>query len=117
VLTGLALIADDKSIFQTVGGYCSRIGNIATLITCIVGGVIGKATELSAPLEYAEKHVQPTWDIGGVYYPRNDLATDEEGHWRHMDPIPGNSAIGYARFNVKTGRNHRAHAVDERDSG
>ena len=65
---------------------------------------LGKTTELNGLLAYADQHLQPTWENGGLYYPRNDSATDEEGRWTHMDPFSGNSAIGYARLNVENGQ-------------
>ncbi|KAJ5368782.1 uncharacterized protein N7496_008542 [Penicillium cataractarum] len=71
---------------------------------------LGKTTELDGLLAYADKHLQPTWENGGLYYPRNDIATDEEGHWTHMDPFSGNSAIGYARLNVENGQKIMMHA-------
>ncbi|GLA13196.1 hypothetical protein AnigIFM62618_009726 [Aspergillus niger] len=65
---------------------------------------LGKATELNGILAYADKHLQPTWENGGLYYPRNDQATDNEGRWTHMDPFSGNTAIGYSRLNVENGQ-------------
>lgn len=41
---------------------------------------------------------------GGLFYPRNDQATDSEGCWTHMDPFSENAAIGYARLNVEDGQ-------------
>ncbi|PYH83537.1 hypothetical protein BO82DRAFT_331309 [Aspergillus uvarum CBS 121591] len=64
---------------------------------------LGKTTELDGILAYADEHLQPTWEKGGLYYPRNDVATDEHGHWTHMDPFSGNAAIGYSRLNVENG--------------
>jgi hypothetical protein len=64
---------------------------------------LGKTAELNGLLAYADKHLKPTWDKGGLYYPRNDSATDENGRWTHMDPFSGNAAIGYARLNVENG--------------
>lgn len=58
----------------------------------------------------SEKHLQPIWENGSLYYPRNDLAMDEEGHQTHIDPFSGNSAIGYARFNVENGQKIMMHA-------
>ena len=65
---------------------------------------LGKTTELDGILAYADKNLKPTWENGGLYYPRNDVATDEAGRWTHMDPFSGNTAIGYARLNVENGQ-------------
>lgn len=64
---------------------------------------LGKTTELDGLLAYADTKLQPTWENGGLYYPRNNKATDDEGRWTHMDPFTGNAAIGYARLNVEDG--------------
>ncbi|KAL2835927.1 hypothetical protein BJY01DRAFT_238490 [Aspergillus pseudoustus] len=64
---------------------------------------LGKTTEVGGLLEYADTHLHPTWENGGLYYPRNDQATDDEARWTHMDPFTGNAAIGYARLNVEDG--------------
>jgi hypothetical protein len=65
---------------------------------------LGRATELEGLLTYIDKNLQPTWEKGGQYYPRNDQATDSEGRWTHMDPFTGNAAIGYASLNVENGQ-------------
>lgn len=64
---------------------------------------LGKKAELDGLLAYADMNLQPSWENGGLYYPRNDQATDDDGHWTHMDPFTGNAAIGYARLNVEDG--------------
>lgn len=64
---------------------------------------LGKSTELDGLLAYADTKLQPTWENGGLYYPRNNNATDDEGRWTYMDPFTGNAAIGYARLNVEDG--------------
>lgn len=65
---------------------------------------LGKTVELHGLLESIDKNLQPTWENGGLYYPRNDQQTDLEGRWMHMDPFTGNAAIGYARLNVENGQ-------------
>lgn len=65
---------------------------------------LGKTTELDGLLKYADEHFQPTWGRGGLYYPRNDLAMDEQENWTHMDPFSGSAAIEYARLNVLDGQ-------------
>ncbi|KAH0038758.1 hypothetical protein KCU78_g1428, partial [Aureobasidium melanogenum] len=59
--------------------------------------------ELPGLLEFIDKNLNPTWEKGGLYYPRNDEAMDKNLKWTHMDPFTGNAAIGYARLNVEDG--------------
>ncbi|KAL7924357.1 hypothetical protein ACQKWADRAFT_319456 [Trichoderma austrokoningii] len=80
----------------------------------------GYKEELDGLLKYADKHLQPTWENGGLFYPRNDERTNEAGEWTHMDPFSGNAAIGYARLNVADGQKTmwdnprtRGHAVTQ----
>lgn len=63
---------------------------------------LGKA-ELHSLLGFIDNNLQPTWEKGGLYYPRNDEPMDAELNWTHMDPFSGNAAIGYARLNVEDG--------------
>lgn len=65
---------------------------------------LGKKEELDGLLKYANEHLQPTWENGGLFYPRNDTKTNEAGEWTHMDPFSGNASIGYARLNVPDGQ-------------
>lgn len=65
---------------------------------------LGKKAELDGLLKYADTNLQPTWENGGLFYPRNDDRTNEAGEWTHMDPFSGNAAIGYARLNVANGQ-------------
>ncbi|KAL6693922.1 hypothetical protein J3F84DRAFT_378079 [Trichoderma pleuroticola] len=65
---------------------------------------LGKKEELDGLLKYADEHLQPTWENGGLFYPRNDTKTNEAGEWTHMDPFSGNTSVGYARLNVPDGQ-------------
>ncbi len=66
---------------------------------------LGKFKELNDLLEYADSHLNPTWENGGLYYPRNDKLFDDDGqNMIHMEPHSGNSGIGYSRLNVKDGQ-------------
>lgn len=65
---------------------------------------LGKRKELGDILDYADSHLNPTWENGGLYYPRNDELLDAEGNMVHMEPHSGNSGIGYARLNVEDGQ-------------
>ncbi len=62
---------------------------------------IGREDLLSGLLEYADRKLQPTWEDGGLFYPR----CDEQGlDWTYVDPYTGNTAIAYARLNVPDGQ-------------
>lgn len=65
---------------------------------------LGKATELDSLLAYADENLHPTWGSGGLYYPRDDEATNSKGRWTHLDPFTGKAAIGYSRLSVRDGQ-------------
>lgn len=65
---------------------------------------LGKRKELDDLLEYADEYLNPTWDNGGLYYPRNEKLHDEDWNLTHIEPHSGNSGIGYARLNVPNGQ-------------
>lgn len=63
--------------------------------------------DLEGLLSHADKYLNPKWEKGGLYYPRNDSGKDgwdDEGNYMHMDPYTGNAAIGYARLNTRHGQ-------------
>ncbi|PPJ50533.1 hypothetical protein CBER1_05520 [Cercospora berteroae] len=60
--------------------------------------------ELHQLLDFADQHLQPTWEKGGLYYPRRDEQFGDDSRWSHMDPFTGNAVIGYARLNVPNGQ-------------
>lgn len=64
---------------------------------------LGKYQELNDLLEYADENLQPTWENGGLFYPRNDRLADENWNLLHMEPHGGNSGIACARLNVEDG--------------
>jgi hypothetical protein len=55
-------------------------------------------------LRHADMFFNPTWENGGLFYPRNDSQADEHGNWKFVDPFTGNGAIAYARLNVPDGQ-------------
>ncbi|KIL87247.1 hypothetical protein FAVG1_09805 [Fusarium avenaceum] len=65
---------------------------------------MGRTVELQGLLDFADEKLRPTWENGGLYYPRNDARQDDSGEWAHMDPFSGNASIGYARLNVTDGQ-------------
>ena len=65
---------------------------------------LGKKDELTDLLECADEKLQPTWENGGLYYPRNDKLVDDDWNLTHVEPLSGNSGIGYARLNIEDGQ-------------
>lgn len=66
---------------------------------------LGKKDELGGLLLQAGRDLNPTWENGGRFYPRNDVQDPAtEARWTHMDPFSGNAGIGYARLNVPEGQ-------------
>lgn len=65
---------------------------------------LGKKEELESLLDHFDTNCSPTWEKGGLYYPRNDQVLNEIGEWTFMDPFSGNAAIGYARLNIPNGQ-------------
>ena len=65
---------------------------------------LGKKKELGDLLEYADDRLNPTWENGGLYYPRNDTLFDADYNLIHMEPHSGNSGLAYARLNVEDGQ-------------
>lgn len=65
---------------------------------------LGKKKELNDLLDYADTHLMPTWENGGLYYPRNDQIFDNDYNMIHMEPHSGNSGLGYARLNIEDGQ-------------
>lgn len=45
---------------------------------------LGKAEELDALLKHANRHLNPTWERGGLFYPRQDEVLDENGEWKFV---------------------------------
>ena len=65
---------------------------------------LGKRKELGDLLDYADSRLNATWENGGLFYPRNDQLADEEWNMVHVEPLAGNSSMGYARLNVTNGQ-------------
>ena len=60
--------------------------------------------DLDALLLHADTFHNPSWSNGGLYYARCDNGWDKDGNYTYVDPYTGNTAIGYARLNVKDGQ-------------
>ena len=65
---------------------------------------LGKTAELQGVLDFVDAHLNPTWENGGLYYPRHDEQDPDVAHITYMEPFSGNAAIGYARLNVPNGQ-------------
>lgn len=64
---------------------------------------MGDTETLRGLLGYADRYLNPTWDRGALYYPRNDQPNDAVGNMTYMDPVTGNAMLAYARLNVGDG--------------
>src|SRR5450830_1264603 len=67
---------------------------------------LGDQKVLDGLLAHADLYMEPTYERGGLYYPRNDRSWDAEGNMTYMDPLTGNALIAYARLNVPNGLMH-----------
>ncbi|KAJ6601169.1 hypothetical protein DFH09DRAFT_1490267 [Mycena vulgaris] len=65
---------------------------------------VADAATLAGLLRHADTFLRPTWERGGLFYPRCDANADAAGNWTRVDPFSGNAAIGYARLNVRDGQ-------------
>lgn len=66
---------------------------------------MGDRERLEGLLAHAEAFMNPTWDDGGLYYPRNDASWDKNGEQIFMDPFSGNAMLAYARLTPPDGLN------------
>lgn len=73
-------------------------------IVCQWLSELGKKEELENVLDYADKNLNPTWEKGGLFYPRQDEQIPDCADITHMDPYSGNGGIGYGRLNVPNGQ-------------
>jgi hypothetical protein len=64
---------------------------------------MGDQARLEKLLRYVDTYHNPTWERGGLFYPRCDELYDEQDHFVHVDPWVGNALIAYARLNVEDG--------------
>ncbi len=64
---------------------------------------MGDAATLDRLLRYADARLNPTWQGGGLFYPRDDSSTDADGFHRLVDPLTGNSLLAFSRLNVPDG--------------
>lgn len=64
---------------------------------------LGDKKTVDAMLAYAEKHLNPTWDDGAYFFPRNDDLRNEEGLPVLMTPLAGNALLALARINIPNG--------------
>jgi len=64
---------------------------------------LGDKKTVDAMLRYAEKHLNPTWDDGAYFFPRNDDLRNEQGLPVLMTPLAGNALLALARINIPSG--------------
>jgi hypothetical protein len=65
---------------------------------------LGKKEELEGLLSYVDERLSPSWERGGLYYPRCDEVYDQNMDVTHIDPFTGNAAVGFARLNIEDGQ-------------
>ena len=59
---------------------------------------LGDTQTLSALMAHADRHMNPTWERDGLFYPRNDGSYKASGELTYMDPLTGNALLGTARL-------------------
>ncbi|GIJ81525.1 hypothetical protein Asppvi_000024 [Aspergillus pseudoviridinutans] len=64
---------------------------------------VGDKATLDGLLNHVDRYFQPTWEDGGLYYPVKPQEPDSL-NWTEVEPLTGNSAVGYARLNVFDGQ-------------
>lgn len=65
----------------------------------------GERDVVTGLLKHADAYLNPTWERGGLFYPRKDgTLQDDKGNWVAMDVYTGNAAIAYGRLNVRDGQ-------------
>ncbi|BDZ48845.1 hypothetical protein GCM10025867_10860 [Frondihabitans sucicola] len=64
---------------------------------------VGDTSTRDRLLRFADARLAPTWVDGGLFYPRSDDSTDEDGYHRLVDPLTGNSLLALARLDVPDG--------------
>lgn len=97
---GLSVIAGERPLVmgQTIVSDSCDFGWMAAWAS-----EMGDQTTLGGLLKHADTYMSPCWRDGGLYYPRNDVATDAEGNASMIEPMSGNVLLGYARLNVPDG--------------
>ena len=89
---------DRQVMGQTVINDTCDFGWVATWAS-----EMGDTTTLDGLLTHADRYMNPTWRDGGLYYPRNDTEVDDHGNRTLIEPLTGNTLLGYARLNVPDG--------------
>ena len=64
---------------------------------------MGDQATLDGLFGYADAHLGRSWKDGGLFYPRNDQAQDQNGDPIRVDPTLGNVLLAYARLNIPDG--------------
>ena len=62
----------------------------------------GGDPRLEEILDYVDRNMNPTWENGGLYYPRNEMNW-VDGKFVGVAPTSGNANFTYARLNKKDG--------------
>jgi hypothetical protein len=100
---------DDGTLSVRSAPVREVMGQPVVVDNCDTGWVAAWASEmgdrdtLDALLAHADRRMNPSWRDGGLYYPRHDTPTDDQGRRTDIEPMSGNVLLGYARLNVADG--------------
>jgi hypothetical protein len=54
-------------------------------------------------LAHLDQFCNPTWEKGGLYYPRNDTDWDADGNLVRMNPWTDSASAAHARLTTENG--------------
>ena len=64
---------------------------------------IGDTKARDGMLAHLDEFCNPTWEKGGLFYPRNDQDWDTDGNMVRMDPWTGTASAAHARLTTENG--------------
>jgi hypothetical protein len=64
---------------------------------------IGDKRARDGMLAHLDEYCNPTWEKGGLFYPRNDEDWDGNGNMVRMDPWTGSASAAHARLTTENG--------------
>ena len=90
---------------RQMNGAVGQIGSASPDFgwACAWASEMGDTATLEGLLSHADRYMSPTWENGGLFYPRNDGGLDDDGNRIRMDRFSGNALIAYSRLNVADG--------------
>lgn len=79
-------------------GDINDIGQMLALVA-----EIGDTRARDGMLAHLDQYCNPTWEKGGLFYPRNDQDWDADGNMVRMDPWTGSAGAAHARLTTENG--------------